>query len=302
MAGASKAGKAWRTIDLKRREKMPNIQNGIVYGQGGNRDLRLDLYRPLDQKHNHTAVLLLHGGGWRMGDKSMMDRFGLELARLGFLAVAPEYRLLGEAPWPAQLEDVKSAIRWTRTNADSLDIHPDRIAVLGFSAGAHLALMAGGTPDMPVFKGVRGSDAVTDRVAAVVAFFPPIEFTTGALTPGVNRAADLLGESAAEKDVKQASPLSYVSEAYPPTFLLHGTADQIVPFTTSQAEFDALSDRGVAVELHLYPRHTHEFVRLPSMLAPVMSEIALFLKRTLVDPEKYVKENRELNMFARKET
>lgn len=280
---------------------MSNIQKEIVYAQGGSRDLKLDVYRPPGQKHNHTAVILLHGGAWRMGDKSMMDLFGPELARLGFLAVAPEYRLLGEAPWPAQLEDVKAAIRWTRVNSDSLDIHPDRIVVQGFSAGAHLALMAGGTPDMPVFKGKGGSDAATDQVAAVVAFFPPIAFTTGAPALGVSQAAALLSESATEEEAKQASPISYVSKEYPPTFLLHGTADQMVPFITSQRMFDALNDRGVTVELHLYPHHTHEFVRLPSMLAPVMSEIALFLKRTVVDPGKYVEENHELNMFARKD-
>ena len=281
---------------------MSNIETGIIYAQSGGRDLKLDLYRPPSGKQTHTAVLLLHGGGWRMGDKSMMELFGPELARLGFLAVAPEYRLLGEAPWPAQLEDVKAAIRWTAANAVSLDIYPDRIAVQGFSAGAHLALMAGGTPDMPAFKGSGGSAAVSDRVAAVVAFFPPIEFTTHAATPDVSRAAGLLGESATEEEAKQASPVSYVSEDYPPTFLLHGTADQIIPFTTSRRMFDALSDKGVTVELHLYPHHTHEFVRLPSMLGPVMSEIALFLKRMVVNPEKYIKENQELNMFARKET
>ncbi len=281
---------------------MPTIRKGIVYGQGGNRDLKLDLYQPNGHIHNHTAVLLLHGGGWRMGDKSMMELFGPELARLGFLAVAPEYRLLGESPWPAQLEDVKAAIRWTRSNADSLDIHPDRIVVLGFSAGAHLALMAGGTPDTPVSGGTGESSTVSDRVAGVVSFFPPIEFTTGDPIPGVNHASALLDESATEEEAKQASPISYVSEVYPPTFLLHGTADQMVPFTTSRRMFDALNERGVTVELHLYPHPYHEFVRLPSMLATVMSEIALFLKRTVVNPEKYDKENRKLNMFAQKET
>lgn len=280
---------------------MPTIRKGIVYGQGGKRDLKLDVYHPHGQTHNRTAVLLLHGGGWRMGDKSMMALFGSELARLGFLGVAPEYRLLGESPWPAQLEDIKAAIRWTRENADSLDIHPGRIAVQGFSAGAHLALMAAGTPDVAAFKGKGGNDGESDRVAAVVAFFPPIEFTTGTITPGESQAEVLLGESASEEDARQASPVSYVSEAYPPTFLLHGTADKMVSCITSLRMFEALHDKGVTVELHLYPLHTHEFVRLPSMLTPVMSEIDLFLKRTVIDPEKYAEENWELNMFARKE-
>ncbi len=279
---------------------MSNIEKGIIYAQGGGRDLKLDLYRPSGEKCHRTAVLLLHGGGWRFGDISMMELFGPELARLGFLAVAPEYRLLGEAPWPAQLEDVKAAIRWTRANADSLDIHPDRIAIQGFSAGAHLALMAGGTPNKPAFKGCGGNDAVSEQVAGVIAFFPPVAFTTGPPSPGVLQAGMLLGESAAEEDAKEASPVSYVSGDFPPTFLLHGTADQMVSHSTSLRMFELLNDRGVTVELHLYPRHTHEFVRLPSMMAPVMSEIALFLKRTVVDPEKYIEENLKLNMFAKK--
>ncbi len=282
--------------------KISNNQKEIVYTQGEGRDLKLDIYHPHDEKRHHTAVLLLHGGAWRMGDKSMMDLFGPELARQGFVAVAPEYRLLGETPWPAQLLDVKAAIRWTRTNADSLDIHPDRIAVQGFSAGAHLALMAGGTPDMQGFKNSGKNEATSDRVAAVIAFFPPTEFTTGAPAPGVSEADILLGKSATEEEAKQASPVSYVSRDYPPTFLLHGTADQMVSFTSSRRMFDALYDHGVAAELHLFPGHTHEFVRLPSMIAPVMAEIALFLKRTVVNPEKYIEENRELNMFARKDT
>lgn len=276
---------------------MSNIKEEIAYSHTGDRDLKLDIYRPRGENH-HTAVLLLHGGGWRMGDKGMMELFGPELAGLGFTAVAPEYRLLGETPWPAMLGDVKAAIRWTRANAESLDIHPDRVAVQGFSAGAHLALMAGGTPDMPDFNGSGENNTVSDEVAAVVAFFPPIEFTTGTPTPEMVPARDLLGKSATEETARQASPVNHISKEYPPTFLLHGTADQIIPHTTSQRMFNLLSEQGVPVEMHLYPPHTHEFVRLPSMMAPVMSEIARFLKRTVVNPEKYIRENKELNMFA----
>lgn len=131
-----------------------------------------------------------------------------------------------------------------------------------------------------------------------MAFFPAIEFTTGDLAPGLSRATKLLGDSATEKAARKASPIHYASEKFPPTFLLHGTADTMASCLTSQRMFEALHEKGVMAELHLYPGHIHEFVRLPSMMAATQAEVALFLKRTVVNPEKYIRENKELNMFA----
>jgi len=273
-------------------------EKDVLYGTGGDRDLRLDIYRPEKKNHNHTAVLLLHGGAWRFGDKSMMEIFGPELARHGFVVLAPEYRLLGQAPWPAQIEDVKTSILWTKTKADSLGIDPEKVVVQGFSAGGHLALMAGGTPDSSDFKG-KGNGIISDCVAAAVAFFPVIEFTIDTLRPGMSRASKLLGESPSEEEAQKASPIHYVSRQFPPTFLLHGTADDTISCLSSQRMFDALHAKGVMTELHLYPGHIHEFARLPSMVAPTQAEIALFLKRAVVEPEKYIRENQELNMFAK---
>jgi len=272
-------------------------QNDVIYGKGSNRDLKLDIYLPDGKEHTRTAIILLHGGAWRFGDKSTMSIFGSELTGHGFVVLAPEYRLLDEAPWPAQIEDVKAAIRWVRANAGTLGIEADKVVVQGFSAGGHLALMAGGTSRHPGFSN-KGGIATSDSVAAVVAFFAPIEFSLDSPGPGYNPAASLLGDSASEDEARQASPINYASNEFPPTFLLHGTADTVVPYLTSQRMFDALTGKGVMAELHLYPGHTHEFVRLPSMLGQVQSEISLFLKRTVVDPEKYIVENKKLNMFA----
>lgn len=277
---------------------MMRIEKDVVYGTGGGRALKLDIYRPDGDDHTRTAVILLHGGSWRLGDKTMMDIFGPELAGHGFVALAAEYRLLGEAPWPAQIKDVKTAIRWTKTNAASLDIDPDKVVVEGFSAGGHLALLAGGTSGHPEFTD-KCDIAISDSVAAVVAFFPPIEFTIEQPRPGFTQASLLLGESPTQEAARKASPINYVTAGYPPTFLLHGTADKMVSYLPSQRLFDALHEKGVMVELHLYPDHIHEFVRLPSMVANTQAEIALFLKRAVVDPEKYIKENLELNMFAK---
>lgn len=273
-------------------------EKDVIYATVGDQELRLDIYRPTGNIHTHTAVILLHGGAWRYGDKALMEKFGQELAGHGFVVLAPEYRLLGQAPWPAQIEDVKTSILWTKAHAAALDIDPEKVVVQGFSAGGHLALMAGGTPNSQEFKG-KDPGNNSDVVAAVVAFFPAIEFTLDKLQPGMSRASKLLGESPTEEVARKASPIHYASQQFPPTFLLHGTADKMASYITSQRMFNALHEAGVMVELHLYPGHIHEFARLPSMVAPTQAEIALFLHRTVVNPEEYIRENQELNMFAK---
>src|SRR3954469_10716803 len=119
---------------------------GPVGPEGGGRDLRCDVFRPPGDVANAPAVLLVHGGGWRSGDRSQLRGYGILLGREGYVCVASEYRLVQESPWPAQIEDVKTAIRWMRENAKQLGIDPSKIAVEGNSAGAHLALMAAGDP------------------------------------------------------------------------------------------------------------------------------------------------------------
>ncbi len=271
----------------------------LTYKTIAERELKIDIFKPETAEHTRTAIIMLHGGGWRLGDRTMMHLFGPFLAGQGFVVFAPEYRLLGEAAWPAQLEDVKAAVSWVRENAGQWHIDPDKIAVEGFSAGGHLALMAAGTGDAPAYQG--GNDAATsDAVNAVIAFFPPIELTVAELQPGQTPAAALLGDSATPEQARLASPICQVNADYPPTFLLHGTADQIVPHVNSLRMAAVLEEQGTQVELHLYPRHTHEFVRLPSMLELTHLEIGNFLRRMLVDPQRYEQENLELNKFAQR--
>ena len=105
----------------------------IVVGEGGGRDLKADLYRP--ETPNGAGVLAIHGGGWRMGDREMMPPQCDALASVGFTCLAIEYRLTPEAPWPAQLHDVKTAMRWFRLSGEDLGIRDDGFGVLGNSAG-----------------------------------------------------------------------------------------------------------------------------------------------------------------------
>ena len=256
---------------------------------GGGRALAADLFRPAAASSLRTAVILLHGGAWRFGSRADMVPYASALARLGFTALAAEYRLLGEAAYPAQLDDVRSVIAWAQAHAAELGIDPGKIALEGFSAGGHLALLAAATPHEPG----------ANPVAAVVSFFAPAHFD-GPSPPGMPpRAAMLLGPDATEAEMRAASPLHQVRAGFPPTFLLGGMADVLVQPAATLALFEALVGVAAPVDLHLFHGHTHEFAALPSMLEPVQAEVALFLKRSVVDPAGYARENLRLNPFAR---
>jgi acetyl esterase/lipase len=246
------------------------------------RSLGLDIFHPADGG-NGIAVVLLHGGAWRAGHRAMMHPYAKQLAAHGCLAVCAEYRLAGEAPWPAQLDDVLTTVSWLADHAAQFGIRADCIALEGFSAGGHLALMAA---------------ARAPRVGAVIAFFAPPSMTHEPPRPFPDPKEMLLGPGADGDTVEGASPIRQITENFPPTFLLGGVDDPLVTPSDTIGLFHVLRANGVTAELHLYSGHTHEFSALPSMLAPVQSEVALFLRRNVVDPDTYVQENQALNMFA----
>ena len=266
------------------------VEHAVVFGSGGGRDLLCDIYTPPGAT-NAPAVLLLYGGGWRMGERGRMRDHGMALAGRGFVAVASDYRLTPESPWPAQIHDVKAAIRWMRASAPRLGIDPRRIAIEGHSAGAHLALLAAGTPGIPAFEGDGGNPGVATDIAAVVAVYPPVRFHLGNdRASGSTPATALMGEAATMEDARAAGPIEYAAANFPPTLLLHGSADKVVPPTASLRMYEALSQAGAPVEIHMYANLPHGFARLPSMLGLVQDEIANFLDRHIVDPGRVKRE------------
>lgn len=264
-----------------------SIEEGVVFGTGGGRELKCDIYTPAGAE-NAASVLVLYGGGWRMGDRSRVRESCLSLARRGFVCVAGEYRLTPESPWPAQIHDVKAAIRWMRANAERLRIDPDKIAAQGHSAGAHLTLLAAGTPGNPEFEGDGGNPGVSTKLAAAVGIYPPTVFQVGETkVSGAVPADALMGKLATQELADAAAPLTWVSPDFPPTFLLHGTTDRVVPVSASLRMFEALTEVRARVEMHIYPGLPHGFARIPSMLDQLQGEIADFLRRTVAAPEKF---------------
>ena len=262
------------------------VEEGVVYGTAGagGRDLLCDVYRPPGDvpEGGGPAVLLVHGGSWRQGDRSQLKGYGILLGRAGYVCVAPEYRLLGEAPWPAAIEDVKAAIRWVRASASSLGVDASRIAVEGNSAGAHLALLAAGTPGVAALEGTGGNEGVSSDVAAVAAIYAPtLFFADGSARESGGLPFLVLAEGGDDVAAAQASPVRHVSEGYPPTFLAHGTTDTTVPVSASMRMYETLVAAGVPVEMHLYAEQPHAFDAQPKFGRQVAAEMLLFLDRYL---------------------
>jgi acetyl esterase/lipase len=256
---------------------------GVVFGTGGGRDLKCDVYMPPQQGTARPGVLLVHGGGWVQGDRTQLRGYGILLGRLGYVCVAPEYRLAGEAKWPAQIHDVKAALRWMRANADRLGIDPEKIAVEGNSAGGHLSLMIAGTQNMPEFEGGGGNAGVSTSVAGCIAFYAPVR-----LAELYARAADrflpgLFAPDATPETHAGASPDRYAKN-YPPTLLISGNQDQTVNFRESVHMYNALIDAGARAELHLYEGAPHAFDALPDFGRQCASIMALFLDRVMTNP------------------
>jgi acetyl esterase/lipase len=257
-----------------------SIEHDEVFGTGGGRDLRCDIYTPPGPADRRPCIILVHGGAWRMGDRTQLRGYGILLGRLGYVCVAPEYRLTPESPWPAQIHDVNAAIRWVRANAERLGIDPARIAIEGNSAGAHLALLAAGTADVDAWQGDGGNPGVPTDVAAAVGVYTPTLFFHGERARGAVPLT-ALSDAADAEIARLASPLTHVSPDFPPTMLIHGTADTTVPATASLVLYEALSAAGVPVEMHLYAEQPHAFDAAPAFGRQCAAEMHLFLDRYL---------------------
>ncbi len=260
-----------------------SMEKDVVFGKGGGMDLRCDIYRPPAGTEKRMATIHFHGGGFRAGNKESLSERVQPLASRGYVAITAQYRLSGQAKWPSQIEDAKALIRWTRANAGRLGIQADRIAVVGYSAGGHLALFTAGTADRPEFEGSGGNPGVSTKVAACVAYYP----VTG-VRPRADGSADaLLPPGSNEAAHRAASPTSYITSAFPPTVIFHGLEDVTIPVESSQRLFQQLRDVKVPSELHTFDGVPHVFDSHPEFADPSGALADLFMDRLVLNPRKY---------------
>jgi acetyl esterase/lipase len=246
----------------------------VVVGRGGDRDLQADLYRP--PAPNGSGVLLVHGGSFIHGDRTQLRGYGILLGRAGYTCLACEYRLAPASKWPAQVDDVNTALTYLHAQAPALGLDRSKIAVSGNSAGGQLSLMAAALQVAPV--------------AAAVAFYPPTDFLgPGARALGAPDAMQyLVGDDVSEAKMESISPANFVTADFPPTMLVTGNNDVVVDWRDSQLMYQRLVDAGARAELHVFEGAPHAFDALPSFGRQCAGLVSLFLDRTVLDPKPIV--------------
>jgi acetyl esterase/lipase len=260
-----------------------SIEKNIVFGKAGNTDLHLDIYRPPEGTEKRMALIHLHGGGFTAGSKDALADRVAPFVALGYVSIPVQYRLAGDAKWPAQIHDVKAAIRWSRANAKSLGVDSEKIAVVGYSAGGHLALFAAGTCNREEFEGENGTPGVSTQLAACCAYYPATE-----VRPRADGTANvLLPDGSNEAAHRAASPLTYVAKGFPPTLLFHGTADITIPIESSERLFKQFRDVQVPSEFHAFEGVPHAFDSNPEF-AKIAAELSdFFIDRKVLHPRTY---------------
>jgi acetyl esterase/lipase len=257
------------------------VLTDLEFAAPNGKPLLVDLYLPIGVEKPLPVIVWLHGGGWRIGDRKLGPDFRVRFAERGFAMASIEYRLSGEAIFPAQIHDVKAAIRWLRSVANEYGLDSGCIGLWGSSAGGHLAALAGTTGNGRLEN--EWSEYTSD-VQAVVDGYGPTDFlqmdaysnfevavsadpeSVQLHAPSQHGASDspesqLLGapiHSVPER-VQEANPINYINQEAPPFLIMHGLSDTAVPVHQSELLYEALIAKGNEATLCLIEGLSHAF-------------------------------------------
>ena len=241
-------------IPLEKGPAVPGVamKADIQYGTGDGTPLYLDLYSSESQHGPVPGIVLCYGGGWHGGRKDQLRVYAQYFAQHGYVVAAIQYRLKKEGQWPKSVEDAKCAVRWMRAHAAENSVDPERIAVMGNSAGGYLALMVGYTAGVPEFEGNGGCQDQSSAVQAVVDIYGPADFTEPKRRDHELIVSYMNGKYEQDPSrYEKASPIRYITEKSPPTCVIHGTVDMLVPVHQSDWLVEKLKEKGVP---HYYDR------------------------------------------------
>lgn len=265
-------------------------QFNVVYHTDGPRELLMDLFTPTGSSSARPAIVVVHGGGWKNGDKTKFRPLALRLAERGYVVAAIEYRLAGEAAFPAGIRDCNAATLFLRQNAGQLGIDPMRIAAVGGSAGGHLVGLMAAANRNPELK--HPTDRTGDAsLAAAVVMAGPLEIASGSVA---ERSLEQPQQSNAvlwmRGDVQEQSERYRLADAYeqvdssmPPTLFLCGSKDSP---QRNQKTRDKMTALGIANAIVIHQDATHGHWNRPDWIAQVVDDIDQFLNAHLTKQQR----------------
>jgi pectin methylesterase-like acyl-CoA thioesterase/acetyl esterase/lipase len=289
----------------KHRKNYPNLEivkesfiayiteeKNIPYCRTRERELKLDVFYPKEKNGTpRTAILFIHGGGWRSGNNIMHTPLLQELAALGYVCITPEYRLSTEALYPAAIHDIKTAIRWVRMHAEDYHIDVNKIVAAGHSAGGELAAFMGATNGMPPFEGDGGYPKKSSIVNAVIdldgtlAFIHP-ESGEGDDSKRISAATHWFGYSKTENPErwKEAAPLTHAGKHCPPTQFINSGVDRM---HAGREDFiRILQQHNIYTETRTLEGSPHTFILFNPWFDTTVVYMDKFLRRVFPNQKK----------------
>jgi acetyl esterase/lipase len=266
------------------------IERDLVYKRINGRELTLDLYRPQNASGPSPVILWINAGGWSHGRKDQYIPV-IRLLSDGYAVASIELRLSGEAPFPAQIEDCKAAVRWLRANAAKYNLDADRIGAGGHSGGGHLSALLGTTGGVQELEGGGDNMSYSSRVQAVCDVSGPSDLlrlyhdasdpSTGTKPRAISYIDAFLGGPAEQNKTKAiaASPITYVSKDDAPFLIIHGEKDFGIPASQAELLAAALKAAGVETTLEITPRGHSVGLGGPALLPIVKAFFDKHLKK-----------------------
>jgi acetyl esterase/lipase len=274
-------------------------ESGVHYADPNGKTMKLTRWSPRDKEAGpRPGILLIHGGAWAMGSRKKMRPYGEAFAEAGYVAVSVDYRKLPKYAFPHCLHDVKAAVRWMRLNAEDLGLDPNRIAVMGQSAGGHLAALLATTAQEENFKGDANSGPSSAVQSAIVMYGPTDLRPLGAYIK--KNEGRLVGrrfrrffsdfftreQQGVVDPYGAASPVLYVDEQTSPIFLIHGADDKLVTTAHSRAMLQAMAQAGVPGKLIELEGEKHAFDHgQPDLRRSLVEQMIAFLNEHMKAPE-----------------
>lgn len=260
-------------------------QRNITYCKLGHRKLLLDVFYPSSKsKTKRVAIMIIHGGGWRSGNRKQHYPLAERLADLGYVCFTPEYRLSTEALYPAAVYDLKSALRWIHSNAKKYDVDRNKVAVLGFSAGGELAAFLGVTAGNSKFEGDECNLKSSSAANAIVDLDGTLSFVhpesgEGDDSKKTSAATYWFGYSKKENFElwKEASPLTYVDKNTPPTIFINSSVERM---HAGRNDFiKVLNENNIYSEVKTFSDAPHSFPLFDPWFEPTVKYTDEFLKK-----------------------